>query len=169
MEAPMCVFARDLQENEGQKIKQILRRSHDRVKIRRATVILLSAQGMQAKEIARRTYLHPEYIRELIRRFNNEGISMLNERPRSGRPIVFDKEIRAEIVEIAQCPPRALGRPYTHWSLEKLREYLVSKRVLKTISIETLRQILKEERVSLQRTKTWKESNDPDFESKKND
>ena len=35
---------------------------------------------------------------------------------------------------------------------------------LKTISQETLRQILKDKKVSLQRTKTWKESNDPDFE-----
>lgn len=165
----MCLYARDLTDNEGRQIQRILRSSKDRVKLRRAQVILLSAQGMRAGQISEVTYLHTEYVRELIRRFNNEGLQLLKERPRSGRPITFNKEIRAEIVEISKCPPKALGRPFSRWSLAKLQEYLLDKKILKTISIETLRQILKEERVSLQRTKTWKESNDPDFESKKND
>lgn len=165
----MCLYTRDLTDNEGQHIQRILRSSKDRVKLRRAQVILLSAQGMRAGEISKVTYLHTEYIRELIRRFNNEGLQLLKERPRSGRPITFNKEMRAEIVEIAKCPPKALGRPFSRWSLAKLQEYLLDRKILKAISIETLRQILKEERVSLQRTKTWKESNDPDFESKKND
>lgn len=165
----MCLYVRDLTENEGRQIQRILRTSKDRVRLRRAQVILLSAQGMRAAEISKVTYLHTEYVRELIRRFNNEGLQLLKERPRSGRPIVFNKEMRAEIVEIAKCPPKALGCPFSRWSLAKLREYLLNNKILKAISIETLRQILKEERVSLQRTKTWKESNDPDFESKKND
>ncbi len=36
------------------------------------------------------------------------------------------------------------------------------------ISHEGLRQVLREEGVSFQRLKTWKVSNDPDFEAKKN-
>jgi len=163
----MCVYARDLKPKEGSQLQRILRSSKDRVKLRRAHVILLSAQGMRASEIADVTYLHTEYVRELIRRFNSEGLELLKERPRSGRPVTFNKEIRAEIVEIAKSPPKALGRPFSRWSLAKLQEYLLTKKILKTISLESLRQILKEERVSLQRTKTWKESNDPDFESKK--
>ncbi len=165
----MCLYARDLTDSEGRTIQHILRKSKDRVKLRRAQVVLLSAQGMQAKKISEITFLHTEYVRELIRRFNAEGMGLLKERPRSGRPMTFNAEMRAEIVEIAKCPPQALGRPFKSWSLAKLPEYLLDRKILKTISIETLRQILKEERVSLQRTKTWKESNDPDFESKKNE
>ena len=165
----MCLYARDLTSREGHELQYILRRSKNRVKLRRAQVVLLSAQGMKAAEIASATYLHTEYVIELIRRFNNEGLSLLKERPETGRPITFTEEIRAEIVEIALCPPRALGRPFSRWSLAKLQEYLITRKILKSISIESLRQILKEERVSLQRTKTWKESNDPDFESKKNE
>ena len=165
----MCIYVRELQPSEGRQIQHILRKSRDRVKLRRAQVILLSAQGMRAADIAGKTYLHTEYVRELIRRFNYEGLTLFKERPKSGRPITFDKEMRAEIVEIALCPPKALGRPFSRWSLAKLQEYFIQKKILKNISIETLRRILKEERVNLQRTKTWKESNDPEFESKKNE
>lgn len=165
----MCLYARDLSDGEGLKIQRLLRTSKDRVKLRRAQVILLSAQGMRAGEISKITYLHTEYVRELIRRFNDEGMQLFKERPRSGRPVTFNAEMRAEIVETAKCPPQALGRPFSRWSLAKLQEYLLDRKILKAISIETLRQILREERVSLQRTKTWKESNDPDFKSKKND
>ena len=72
-------------------------------------------------------------------------------------------------MEIALSPPNLLGLPYRVWSLEKLREYLAKTKVIKNISIESIRTILKEKKVSLQRTKTCKESNDPAFESKKND
>jgi len=60
-----------------------------------------------------------------------------------------------------------LGQPFSRWSLEKIKEYLLNKKIVKTISIETIRTILKENKISYQRTKTWKESNDPDFERKK--
>ena len=160
----MCLFARDLSDHEGRQIQKILRSSRDRTKLRRAQVVLLSAQGMKVAQVAKNTYLHPEYVRELIRRFNSEGLNLFKERPRSGRPPTFTEEICAEVAEVALCPPQALGRPFSRWSLSKLQEYLIEKKVVKTISQETLRQILKDKKVSLQRTKTWKESNDPDFE-----
>jgi transposase len=123
---------------------------------------------MSAREIAKVTYLHEEYVRHLIRRFSSEGLNLLKERPHPGRTPKFSEEDRAEIVECAKAPPRLLGQPFSHWSIEKLRAYLIKTRILKSISLETLRTILKEEKVSLQRTKTWKESNDPAFKRKKN-
>lgn len=165
----MCLYVRDLTDAEGRKLQDTLRKSRNRMALRRAQVILLSAQGMKAPEIAKNTYLHEWYVRELIRRFNIEGVDILKERRRRGRPVEFSEEIKAEIVECALSPPNLLGMPFSVWSLEKLKEYLVSTRVVKRISIETLRTILRERKVSLQRTKTWKESNDPAFKSKKND
>lgn len=164
----MCVYVRSLSSVEGQKIQGMLRRSKNRTLLRRAQVILLSDQGMRASEIAHSTYLHTEYVRELIRRFNREGLELFKVRPRSGRPIIFTEEIQAEIVECALSPPRLLGQPFSRWSIAKLREYLISQSIVIDISIERLRQILKEKHVHLRRTKTWKESNDPEFKSKKN-
>ena len=164
----MSLYVRDLTESEGLKIQQILRKSKSRTALRRAHVILMSAQGYKASEIAETTYLHVVYVRELIRRFNSEGLALLKERKRPGRSVTFTDELKAEIVEHALSPPQLLGEPYTVWSLEKLKDYLIKTKVVQTISVEKLREILKENNVSLQRTKTWKESNDPAFKSKKN-
>jgi hypothetical protein len=49
-----------------------------------------------------------------------------------------------------------------------LADHLVRKGVVEDISHEGLRALLHEEGVSFQALKTWKESNDPDFEAKKN-
>jgi len=164
----MCVYVRELKNQEGESLQDTLRRSKSRLSLRRAQVILLSAQSMKANEIAKIVYLNEVYVRELIRRFNTEGLSLLKEKPRSGRNPDFTEEIKAEIMEISLCPPNLLGLPFRVWSLEKLKEYMVKTKVIKSISIETVRNILKDKNVSLQRTKTWKESNDPEFEQKKN-
>jgi transposase len=164
----MALFVRDLKIAEGQKIQYILRKSTRRMAVRRAQVILMSAQAYTVKEIALQTLMHPEYVRELIRRFNKEGVAIFTERPRSGRPIEFTEEVRADIMNVALAPPKLLGLPFTKWSLAKLSEHLVKVGIVKNISIETLRTILKEQKIRLQRTKTWKESNDPEFDVKKN-
>ncbi len=56
----------------------------------------------------------------------------------------------------------------TFWSLSKLAEFLVAEGVVDDISHEGLRVLLREEGVSFQVIKTWKQSTDPDFEAKKN-
>jgi transposase len=153
---------------EGNHIQRILRRGKSRTPFRRAQVIIHSAHGYSVQEIANVTCLHQEYIRELIRRFNREGVALFKERARSGRPVEFVPEIRADIVKIALSPPKLLGCPFTRWSVEKLQEHLLKVGVVRRISDETVRTILNEEGVHLQRTKTWKESKDPAFRAKKN-
>ena len=57
--------------------------------------------------------------------------------------------------------------PFTRWSLRKLAGYLaVNEDRPVTLSVERLRQILAERDITFQRTKTWKESNDPDRDAK---
>jgi transposase len=85
-----------------------------------------------------------------------------------GRPPRFSGEVRLDIVDTAMSRPQDLGLPFTQWSLTKLKAYLIKEEVVDSISIERLRQILREEGFSYQRSKTWKESTDPDFEPKKN-
>jgi hypothetical protein len=58
--------------------------------------------------------------------------------------------------------------PFSTWSLSKLAEFLVAEGVVEDISHEGLRALLREEGVSFQVIKTWKQSKDPDFEAKKN-
>jgi transposase len=164
----MSVFVRSLTIAEGNHIQRILRRGKSRTPFRRAQVIIHSAHGYTVQQIAEVTCLHEEYIRELIRRFNREGVALFKERARSGRPPEFIPEIRSDIVRLALSPPKLLGLPFTKWSVEKLREHILRVRIVPKISNEALRLILHEEGIKLQRTKTWKESNDPEFRTKKN-
>jgi len=52
-------------------------------------------------------------------------------------------EQREEIVRLAERAPYELGLPYGRWSLSTLRAHLLKTRVVKRISREHLRQVLK--------------------------
>lgn len=164
----MAAAVRSLTISEGQHLQRILRRGKDRTAILRAQVVLMSYQGFRAQQIAQATHLHEEYVRELIRLFNQDGMAILKQKPRSGRPPVFGEEMRTIIAEYALCPPKVLGQPFTRWTLEKLRRFLLQRKVVRSIGLQTLARILEENKIRLQRTKTWKESNDPRFDAKKN-
>ncbi|GGF65856.1 hypothetical protein GCM10010912_08620 [Paenibacillus albidus] len=86
-----------------------------------------------------------------------------------GRLPTFTPEERSEMVKLAQIPPQTAGYPFTNWSLSKLKQAVEERKIVSSISIETLRIILSEARITHQNTKTWKESNDPAFEFKKNE
>jgi transposase len=164
----MCLYARDLSMDEGQRIQRILRRSTSRIKVRRAQVVLASNQGYKVPAIAELVHYSEHHVRAIIKEFNRHGLKALDQKPRPGRPTEFTEDDKAFIAETAKCPPDLLGCPFKRWSLEKLREYLVAERIISSISIETLRTILHERKVRLRRTKTWKECNDPKLKSKKN-
>ena len=85
-----------------------------------------------------------------------------------GRPPTFTLPERREIKKIALSRPVDHDLPFSTWSLSKLAEFLVAEGVVDDISHEGLRLVLREEGVSFQVIKTYKASNDPDFEAKKN-
>ena len=164
----MCLYVREISLAEGHRLQATVRRDKDRIKVRRAQVVLASAQGSKVPDIARRLYFSDGHVRTIIKDFNADGFVALVPKYGGGRPPKFSEEQKSIILEIALCPPNLLGRPFRRWSLEKLREYVVDKRIVRSISIETVRQMLKGEGIRLQRTKTWKECNDPELASKKN-
>lgn len=164
----MCLYVREITAAEGRRLQQIIRRDPNRIKVRRAQVVLASAQGSKAPDIARRLYFSPQHVRTIIKGFNAHGFAALAPKYGVGRPREFSPEQQSLIVEAALCPPDLLGWPFRRWSLEKLRDHLRREKIVASISLETLRQLLKARRVRLQRTKTWKECNDPALASKKN-
>lgn len=164
----MCLYVRDIGIAEGRRLQRIVRSDKNRIKIRRAQVVLASAQGSKVPDIAHRLYFSQDHVRTIIKAFNADGIESLTPKYRGGRPRKFNEEQRGLIVETGLCPPDFLGQPFMRWSLAKLREYLIAEGIVESISIETLRQMLKKAKVKLRRAKTWKECNDPKLRSKKN-
>jgi hypothetical protein len=79
-----------------------------------------------------------------------------------GLPRKFFADVVEQIAEVALSSPKALIG-LTQWSLSKLREYLVSQKIIAHISLEWLRTLLRRCGIRWRRTKTWKESTDPEF------
>ena len=57
--------------------------------VQRARLILYAAEGVQDKEIARRLDCHPEIVSKWRRRFCEERLGGLRDKPRAGRPRRF--------------------------------------------------------------------------------
>ena len=84
---------------------------------RRANAVLLMVENVPGVEIAERTGYTPVQVSRLRRRFAEQGLDGLHDRPRSGRPReVTAKEIARVVALTLKPPPRGL----THWSAREL-------------------------------------------------
>jgi hypothetical protein len=92
----------------SQTLLMFLRRSKDSIKIRRAQVILSSAQGFKLLGIAERFYFPVQHVRSIIGQFNKEGLAALEPKCGIGRPEKFSEEQKSIIIETAICPPALL-------------------------------------------------------------
>jgi transposase len=163
------VLVCDLTNDEGRKLLSIVRRgSGSVVRWRRAQIVLWSAQRMDVPAIAKIAFTSEDRVRAVIHNFNDDGFDSLAPKYAGGRPPTFTLPQRREIKKIALSRPSDHDLPFSTWSLSKLAEFLVAEGVVDDISHEGLRVLLGEEGVSFQVIKTFKVSNDPDFEQKKN-
>jgi len=163
------IRVREITSEEGNRLLRIVRRSSGSVVTwRRAQMVLLSAQGMDVAQIANVAFTSPDRVRAVLHNFNDDGFDSLVPKYSGGRPPTFTLPERREIKKIALSRPVDHDLPFSTWSLTKLAEFLVAEGVVDDISHEGLRVLLREEGVSFQVIKTWKQSSDPDFEAKKN-
>jgi transposase len=159
---------REIDDDEGRRLVRIMRRGTGSVVTwRRAQMVLVSAQGMDAAAIAKVAFTSEDRVRDVVRNFNADGFSSLYPKYKGGRPSKFTLPQRREIKKIAKSHPADHGLPFSTWSLAKLAEFLVAEGVVDDISHEGLRLLLREEGVTFQRLKTWKASNDPHYAVKK--
>ena len=162
------VRARRLSDHEGQRLTQIVRRGRgNSIRVRRATMILASASGTPVSAIARLVAADEDTVRDVIHAFNQRGLAALDPQWAGGRPRLISDEDITFIVTTATTRPTVVGAPFTQWSVRKLAAHLdrdSDRRV--RIGREQLRKILREHEISFQRTRTWKESRDPDKEVK---
>jgi transposase len=139
-------------------------------------IIMASASGTTVPAIARLVAADADTVRDVIHAFNAQGLACLGPHWAGGRPRRVTDADTTVIVSTATTRPTKLGLPFTHWSLRKLAGYLSGRyghtnpgwapaRMVR-IGRERLRQILHARGITFQRTRTWKESHDPDLEAK---
>ncbi|WP_225861060.1 IS630 family transposase [Streptomyces triticiradicis] len=162
------VRVRSLTDQEGQKLQRIVRRgSTSSVRYRRAMMMPASAGGNRVPVIAQLVQADEDTVRDVIHRFNEIGLACLDPQWAGGRPRRLSPDDEDFVIQTATTRPAELGQPFTRWSLRKLVAYLrkVHSRVIR-IGREALRSLLARRGVTFQRTKTWKESPDPERDTK---
>jgi transposase len=163
------VRVRDTTTEEGNRLLRIVRRTSGSVVTwRRAQMVLLSAQAMDVARIAQVTFTSQDRVRDVLHNFNLDGFDSPYPRYAGGRPPTFTSAKRRATKQAALSRPVDHDLPFSTWSLAKLADFLVAEGVVDDISHEGLRVLLREEGVSFQVIKTWKQSTDPDVETKKN-
>jgi transposase len=110
---------------------------------RHARIVLGRTRGLPIPTVAASVGVHPNTVRNCLRRFESQGLRGLAHAS-AGKPknVAFSDAIRDEIARVAMHSPGNVGEPYAHWSLRRLRSYLMKRGVIQTISVEGLRQLL---------------------------
>ena len=161
---PPSVFVRPLSPQEGQRLKRLSKRAKHYPTRQRAAIVLASATGLSAAQVARALLTDESHVREVIHAFNERGFDSLTPNWRGGRPRRLTDETRARIVAVAGARPDLQGVPLTRWSLRRLARHLACEGI--SVSPAQLGRLLAEAGLSFQRTRSWKASPDPEYERK---
>ncbi len=121
---PPDVFVRELSPEEGLRLRNISRKAKYQSKRQRAMILLASATGMSAPQIAGLVRSDESHVRMVIHAFNEQGFHSLDPDYRGGRPRKTTPEQRERIVAVARTRPDHQGVPLTRWSLPELRAHL---------------------------------------------
>jgi hypothetical protein len=72
------VFVRPLSMEEGRRLARITRTAKNPVKLRRAIVVLMSAQGQAARNITHVMQVSDDHVRDVIHAFNERWFAALD-------------------------------------------------------------------------------------------
>lgn len=134
----------------------------------RYRVVSELAKGLSPAEVADRVGCHLTVVYHWLHRFNESGFATFGVAPNpKGRPATIGSEQIRALIRAATSRPEDLGLPFTDWSVAKLHNYCDEKGLLPPCTDEWVRRLLRREGLTYQRTKTWKQSNDPLFEQEK--
>ena len=145
------VLTRPLSEQEDRDLLRIVRGegSQNTIRVRRAVMVRASADGARAGEIARVLAADPDTVRDVIHAFNDNGFAALDPHWGPGRPRRITTDDEDYLVRVATTRPTTVGRPFTHWSLRKLSDYLGDNPVrIVAVHRERLRQLLHKHGIS---------------------
>ena len=163
------IFVRSLEDAERKQLEAGLR-SSDAFVLRRCQILLGSACGRRAREIAELVGCDDQTVRNVIADFDVRGLGCL--RRRSTRPhrihAVLDAGAREKLRELVHQSPRTFGQPTSLWTLTLLAEVAFAEGITwRQVSGEAIRQALLRMGIRWRRAKAWISSPDPAYEQKK--
>jgi transposase len=150
-----------LSAKQRRELEQLVARATESAQVvRRAQVVLWSADGVTGAEIARRVHLSGEAVSRIRRRFLETGVAGLATRPKAGRKDHAVPALTVErVVDLAMSPPPA-GR--SRWTTR-----LLAREV--GLTSGCVSDLLRRHGLKPHRVRTYKVSRDPAFAAKVRD
>jgi transposase len=163
------LFVRPPTDAERQALEDGLR-SSDAFVLRRAQIILASAQGESVGVIAPRVGFSGQAVRDVIHAFNAQGVAVLQQGSRRNRVIYrsFDTASAEALRALLHQSPRLFDKPTSVWTLELAADVAHEQGLTaRRVSGETMRATLARMGVRWRRAKEWITSPDPEYARKK--
>ncbi len=146
----------ELTDPQRQELQRTLRRlSASQAEIMRARIILLAAQGHPNDEIASALEISEPTVGKWRTRFAKCGMAGLSDAPRSGRPGTIPPDKLSRILTEVTRPPEHR----TRWTVRTMARHA-------QVSKTRVQQIWSRNDLKPHQTRTFKLSNDPQFEAK---
>jgi transposase len=138
---PKKKYLVDLSADERETLLHLVRRGkHSSRKVTRARILLLAADGLTDEQIVASLKTAFATVERTRKRFVEEGLGCLNERPRRGQARKLSGKQEAHLIAIAcSTPPEGRAR----WTLRLLADKVVELNFANSIARETVRQVLK--------------------------
>ena len=163
------LFVRELSDAECRALHAGLR-SREAFTLRRAQILLASAEGQRPTRIAAQLGCAVGTVHNTLHAFEKEGAACLAEKkpgPKDGQPIL--DEAKADPLRgILHQSPRRFGKARSTWTLDLLADVTFEQGLTpRRLSHEAVRQAVKRLGHGWKRAKTWITSPDPAYARKK--
>lgn len=158
-----------MSESERRQLQAGLR-SREAFTLRRAQILLASADGQRPAWIASQVGCAVGTVHNTLHAFRAEGVGCLEEKkrgPKTARPIL-DEDTVAPLRGILHQSPRRFGKARSTWTLDLLADVSFEQGLTpRRLSHEAIRQAVKRLGHGWKRAKTWITSPDPAYARKK--
>lgn len=131
-------------------------RSQETRLVERAKIILQCLRDHRVNKIARTLSVRPNTVIDWRRRFEQDGINGLYDRPRPGKPRQYAEEFRNQVLKTLELPPPP-GQAC--WDGPTIASRLKT-------SVDAVWRLLRKEGICLSRQRSWCVSTDPAFTTK---
>lgn len=143
---PAKKYIVDLSADEREQLLELIRRGKPSArKVTRARILLKASEGLTDDQIAALLGVGVATVERARKRFVEQGLDALNERPRPGARAKLTGKQQAHIIALS-CSKAPQG--HTHWTLRLLAGKIVELGFTESFSRESVRRVLKKTSLS---------------------
>ena len=165
------IYVSKLTEKETKALEKGLQ-SSSAFTVRRCQILLKSAKGEKAKEIAQQLHCSDQAVRNTIRAYQHQGLACLQEKShaRHNQQAAINEQGSVRLKEIVRLSPRSFDYETSVWTRPMLAEVLHQEGYSnKVVSVSTISATLHRVGISWRRAKQWVRSPDPHYHHRKKD